>query len=146
MHLRLRLLFALALLAGAAHAADPPALVVGSKRFTESYILGEVIAQTAAPLACTRGRTGARSTTARGRADNMCGLFASLRFAPDKRRTLTARCATHCTVLQMDESTFKTLYFQNPAFGFEVVTLVAGRLIADRQRLEDRLAATTPAT
>ena len=67
-------------------------------------------------------------------------------FAPDKRRTLTARCATPCTVLQMDESTFKTRYFQNPAFGFEVVTLVAGRLIADRQRLEDRLAATNPAT
>jgi len=67
-------------------------------------------------------------------------------FAPDKRRTLTARCATPCTVLQMDEMTFKTLYFQNPAFGFEVVTLVAGRLLADRQRLEERLAAATPVT
>ena len=66
-------------------------------------------------------------------------------FAPDKRRTLTARCATNCTVLQMDETTFKTLYFQNPAFGFEVVTLVAGRLLADRQRLEERLAAAAPA-
>jgi CRP/FNR family cyclic AMP-dependent transcriptional regulator len=66
-------------------------------------------------------------------------------FAPDKRRTLTARCATNCTVLQMDEMTFKSLYFQNPAFGFEVVTLVAGRLLADRQRLEERLAAGMPA-
>ena len=66
-------------------------------------------------------------------------------FAPDKRRTLTARCATHCTVLQMDEMTFKSLYFQNPAFGFEVVTLVAGRLMADRQRLEERLATASPA-
>jgi len=66
-------------------------------------------------------------------------------FAPDKQRTLTARCATNCTVLQMDEMTFKSLYFQNPAFGFEVVTLVAGRLLADRQRLEERLAtAATP--
>jgi len=62
-------------------------------------------------------------------------------FAPDKRRTLTARCATNCTVLQMDEMTFKTLYFQNPAFGFEVVSLVAGRLLADRQRLEEQLVA-----
>jgi phosphotransferase system glucose/maltose/N-acetylglucosamine-specific IIC component len=62
-------------------------------------------------------------------------------FAPDKRRTLTARCATNCTVLQMDEMTFKTLYFQNPAFGFEVVSLVAGRLLADRQRLEEKLVA-----
>ncbi|WP_077002786.1 Crp/Fnr family transcriptional regulator [Variovorax sp. KK3] len=62
-------------------------------------------------------------------------------FAPDKRRTLTARCVTKCNVLQMDETTFKTLYFQNPTFGFEVVTLVARRLLADRQRLEEMLAA-----
>jgi len=66
-------------------------------------------------------------------------------FAPDKRRTLTARCATNCTVLQMDETTFKALYFQNPAFGFEVVSLVAMRLLADRQRLEGLLAAAQPA-
>ncbi|MBO9513508.1 MAG: cyclic nucleotide-binding domain-containing protein [Variovorax sp.] len=66
-------------------------------------------------------------------------------FAPNKCRTLTARCATNCTVLRIDETTFKQLYFQNPAFGFEVVTLVAGRLLADRQRLEERLAAETSA-
>jgi len=66
-------------------------------------------------------------------------------FAPNKSRTLTARCATNCKLLQLDEMTFKTLYFQNPSFGFEVVTLVAGRLLADRQRLEERLATTTPA-
>jgi osmoprotectant transport system permease protein len=62
MHLRSRLLFALALLAGTAHAADPPALVVGSKRFTESYILGEVIARTAAPHARTEHRQGLGNT------------------------------------------------------------------------------------
>jgi osmoprotectant transport system permease protein len=56
------LLFALALLAGAARAADPPALVVGSKRFTESYILGEVIARTAAPHARTEHRQGLGNT------------------------------------------------------------------------------------
>lgn len=67
-------------------------------------------------------------------------------FAPDKCRTLTARCVTKCTVLQMDETTFKALYFQNPAFGFEVVTLVARRLLADRQRLEKRLAASCRST
>jgi CRP/FNR family cyclic AMP-dependent transcriptional regulator len=61
-------------------------------------------------------------------------------FAPDRRRTLTARCRTDCTVLSIDESTFKQLYFQNPAFGFQVVALVAGRLLADRQRLFDHLA------
>ena len=62
-------------------------------------------------------------------------------FAPDKRRTLTARCTTDCTVLRIDEATFQQLYFQNPAFGFEIVTLVAGRLLADRSRLERQLAA-----
>ena len=45
----MRFLFALAamLLAGAAMAADGT-LHVGSKRFTESYILGELLTQTAA--------------------------------------------------------------------------------------------------
>jgi phosphotransferase system glucose/maltose/N-acetylglucosamine-specific IIC component len=66
-------------------------------------------------------------------------------FAPNKRRSLTARCATNCLVLRIDEMTFKQLYYQNPTFGFEVVTLVTGRLLADRQRLEERLAAVAPA-
>ena len=60
-------------------------------------------------------------------------------FTPDRRRTLTARCRTDCTVLSVDESTFRQLYFQNPDFGFQVVSLVAARLLADRQRLEQLL-------
>ena len=60
-------------------------------------------------------------------------------FAPDKRRSLTARCALDCTVLSIDELSFKQLYFQNPAFGFEVVGLVAGRLMSDLHRLERQL-------
>jgi hypothetical protein len=44
-------------------------------------------------------------------------------------------------VLSIDETTFKQLYYQNPAFGFEVVSLVAGRLMADVHRLQERLAA-----
>ncbi|RCW64698.1 glycine betaine ABC transporter substrate-binding protein [Pseudorhodoferax soli] len=39
----------LALFGPCAHAADDGALRVGSKRFTESYILAEILAQTAAP-------------------------------------------------------------------------------------------------
>ena len=62
-------------------------------------------------------------------------------FAPDKQRTLTARCTMDSTVLRIDEATFQQLYFQNPAFGFEIVNLVAGRLLADRGRLERQLAA-----
>jgi hypothetical protein len=61
-------------------------------------------------------------------------------FAPDRRRTLTARCAEPCRVLTIDQSTLEQLYFQNPAFGFRLVGLVAGRLLADVQRLEQRLA------
>lgn len=41
--------FCAMLLAPAAHAADDGPLRIGSKRFTESYILAEVLAQTAAP-------------------------------------------------------------------------------------------------
>ena len=66
-------------------------------------------------------------------------------FAPDKRRSLTARCTQDCTVLSIDESTFKQLYYQNPAFGFQIVELVAGRLMADRQRLQKMLGARAPA-
>ena len=64
-------------------------------------------------------------------------------FAPDRRRTSSARCATPCTVLMMDETTFRQLYFQNPAFGFEVVRLIAGRLTEDVRRLEERLSLQT---
>ena len=43
------LALSLALFGACAHAADDGALRVGSKRFTESYILAEILAQTAAP-------------------------------------------------------------------------------------------------
>jgi len=61
-------------------------------------------------------------------------------FSPDGRRTATALCATPCTLLSIDETTFKQLYFQNPEFGFEVVRLIAGRLSRDVHRLQDQLA------
>jgi CRP-like cAMP-binding protein len=60
-------------------------------------------------------------------------------FAPDRRRTATARCVSACTVLTISESTFTQLYYQNPDFGFEVVRLIAGRLSGDVQRLEQAL-------
>jgi len=62
-------------------------------------------------------------------------------FAPDRRRSATARCTTACIVLSIDETTFKQLYFQNPAFGLEIVRLIAGRLTEDVQRLESELSA-----
>lgn len=56
-------------------------------------------------------------------------------FSPNRTRALTARCVGKCTVLSIDESTLKQLYYQNPAFGFKLIRLVAGRLSADVQRL-----------
>jgi CRP/FNR family transcriptional regulator, cyclic AMP receptor protein len=57
-------------------------------------------------------------------------------FAPERRRRLTARCLHDCTVLSIDESTVKQLYYQNPAFGFHLIALLAGRLSADVGRGE----------
>ena len=61
-------------------------------------------------------------------------------FSPDRRRTLTALCVENCTLLTIDEQTVKQLYYQNPQFGFLMISLVAGRLSADVKRLENRLA------
>lgn len=61
-------------------------------------------------------------------------------FAPGNRRTLSARCSEDSVVLSVDQDTVRQLYFQNPAFGFELVGLVAGRLTADIARLQDQLA------
>ncbi len=68
-------------------------------------------------------------------------------FAPDRRRSSSARCVTDCTLLSIDEDTFKQLVYQNPDFGLEVVKLIAGRLSGDIQRLQSRSAGpSTPPT
>ncbi|MBC8055923.1 MAG: cyclic nucleotide-binding domain-containing protein [Rhizobiales bacterium] len=63
-------------------------------------------------------------------------------FSPDRRRRFTARCAEDSTVLSIDESTVKQLYYQNPAFGFKMIELVAARFSADVDRLNGELATT----
>ena len=65
-------------------------------------------------------------------------------FAPDRRRTLTARCVEAATVLAIDEGTVKQLVYQNPALGFHLMGLVAGRLSEDIRRFEQRLAEVRP--
>jgi osmoprotectant transport system permease protein len=61
--LRAHVVLALALCVGAsAQAADADTLKVGSKRFTESYILGEVIRQTAAPHTTAEHKQGLGNT------------------------------------------------------------------------------------
>jgi len=72
---------------------------------------------------------------------NMFGEIAF--FAPDKRRTNTARCVGECSVLSIDESTVNQLYYQNPDFGFQLMALVAGRLTADVRRLQGQVAKAT---
>jgi hypothetical protein len=57
-------------------------------------------------------------------------------FAPDRRRSSSARCRSDCTVLSIDEDTFKQLVYQNPDFGLEVLRLIAGRLTDDIRRLQ----------
>jgi CRP/FNR family transcriptional regulator, cyclic AMP receptor protein len=61
-------------------------------------------------------------------------------FTPDRRRTLTGRCVDDCLILSLNQSTLRELYFQNPSFGFEIVGLIAGRLLADTTRLRGQLA------
>jgi CRP-like cAMP-binding protein len=61
-------------------------------------------------------------------------------FAPDRRRTGTARCRTACTVLRIDETTFRQVYYQDPSFGFEIVRLITSRLTADVHGLENEVA------
>jgi len=56
-------------------------------------------------------------------------------FSPSRRRTATARCLDNCLVLSVNEQTVRELYYQNPSFGFELVGLVAARLLADSERL-----------
>lgn len=65
-------------------------------------------------------------------------------FAPDRKRTLTARCVQAATVLSIDEGTVKQLVYQNPALGFHLMGLVAGRLSQDIRRFEQRLADAQP--
>ena len=59
-------------------------------------------------------------------------------FSPSGLRTHTARCVSACKVLEIDARTVKQLYFQNPAFGFHLIELLAGRLSADVERNEAR--------
>lgn len=62
-------------------------------------------------------------------------------FSPSGLRTTTVRCVTGCTVLEIHESTVKQLYYQNPAFGFHLIGLLAARLSGDVARAEAQLQA-----
>jgi two-component system, NarL family, nitrate/nitrite response regulator NarL len=56
-------------------------------------------------------------------------------FAPEHRRTCTARCAADTRLFRLSAEQAKRLYFENPEFAFHLMQLVAQRLAADRERL-----------
>ena len=56
-------------------------------------------------------------------------------FSPERVRTLSARCVTHCTVLSITKEVFEQLYFEEPKLAFHVSNLIAERLSADIARL-----------
>jgi hypothetical protein len=58
-------------------------------------------------------------------------------FSPDHNRTHTVRCVTDCLILEIHESTVRQLFFQQPAFAFHLVQLLAQRLGEDVQRAQN---------
>lgn len=60
-------------------------------------------------------------------------------FSPERVRTHTVRCLRAGTVLQIHDSTVRQLYFQDPAFGFHLLNLLANRLSSDVQRAQTQL-------
>jgi hypothetical protein len=61
-------------------------------------------------------------------------------FAPDHRRTLSAKCVTACLVMDIAGATFRQLYFENPKFAFTVANLLGQRMSADLSRATQRIA------
>ncbi|WP_163850291.1 cyclic nucleotide-binding domain-containing protein [Pseudooceanicola aestuarii] len=50
-------------------------------------------------------------------------------FTSAHARTLTARCATECNVIAVDEAAFLAIHSQDPSFGVHITRLVASRLL-----------------
>jgi hypothetical protein len=61
-------------------------------------------------------------------------------LAPEQRRTQTVACAEDGEVLVISYAQVKQLYYQNPQFGFFFLSLASGRLFANLERVETRLA------
>lgn len=55
-------------------------------------------------------------------------------FAPDHARTCTARCSTDVDLFCLSSEQVKSIYYLNPRFALHLITLVARRLLADRDR------------
>ena len=58
-------------------------------------------------------------------------------FSPAHLRTISAQCESTCTVLEIHATTVRQLFYQNPAFGFHLMELLASHLSEDVSRLEE---------
>lgn len=57
-------------------------------------------------------------------------------FCEPRIRTATVVCDTDCEFLCLSLDTVRQLYFQNPTFGFYLVHLITGRLVANLQAMQ----------
>ena len=55
-------------------------------------------------------------------------------FAAGNRRMATAMCRSDCTLYWLSAAKAKELYFQNPAFGFSVLSLIVSRMSSNVAR------------
>jgi len=60
-------------------------------------------------------------------------------LAPDQRRTQTLECVEDAEILQIDYDRIKSIYFQNPSFGFYLLRLTSARLFQNIAQLEKEL-------
>jgi hypothetical protein len=57
-------------------------------------------------------------------------------FAPDEKRTQTARCETAVELLWIDQSELAQLCYQNPGIAFHLLRLITARLIENVNSIE----------
>jgi len=57
-------------------------------------------------------------------------------LAPDQRRTQTLECIEDAEVMRIDYDRVKSLYFENPSFGFYLLSLTSARLFQNIAKLE----------
>jgi CRP/FNR family cyclic AMP-dependent transcriptional regulator len=60
-------------------------------------------------------------------------------LAPDQRRTQTLECIEDAEVMRIDYDRVKSLYFENPSFGFYLLCLTSARLFQNIAKLEATL-------
>ena len=62
-------------------------------------------------------------------------------FTPERARTVTAVCATDCTLYSLTNSAMLQLYYQNPKFGLYLMRTIVERLMRNWEAAEARAAA-----